>query len=406
MTHQSSVWKKTIVGVLAVSMLAGSAAGAASAKSWHGKNGKGHNGNHGKGKSEVTINFNFYDLDEKDWEWAYPHIIRLASHGVFKGYDDGSFKPRNNITRVETIIAAVRLLGLEAEAQKPENMNAELNFQDFELLKKKYPNSVGYVAVALKNDLFSENESKIQPEKPASRLWASILLVKGLGLEAEALAKMNTDLPFKDADEIPAGSVGYIAVALEKGILSGYPNGTFQPNKPVTRAELATILSRLNVELPGPGNTDNQAITGTVTAAVNGSISVKKSDNTVVTIPLASDVFVFRDDVKAPASAIKVGDQVLVRTYGGKAVFIEVTKEADAAVQFTDAGKISAFTFDAQGKIATLSLNKEVNGTGSTVVYNVDPSVKITGGSGVLAANLYVFVKGENNVIKEIQIIS
>jgi hypothetical protein len=402
-TQQSSVWKKTIVGVLAASMLAGSAAGAASAKSWHGKNGKGFNG---KGKSEVTINLNFYDLDEKNWKWAYPHIIRLASHGVFKGYDDGSFKPRNNITRVETIVAAVRLLGLEAEAQKPENKNAELNFKDFNLLKKKYPNAIGYVAVALKNDLFNENDTMIQPDKPASRLWASILLVKGLKLEAEARAKMDTDLPFKDADEIPAGSVGYIAVALEKGILSGYPNGTFQPNKPVTRAELATILSRLNVELPDSGDTASQAITGTVTASVYGSISVKKSDNTVVTVPLASDVFVFRDDVKAPASAIQVGDQVLVRTHEGKAVFIEVTKEADAAVQFTDAGKISAFTFDAQGKIATLSLNKNVNGTGSTVVYNVDPSVKITGGSGVLAANLYVFVKGENNIVKEIQIIS
>ena len=29
------------------------------------------------------------------------------------------------------------------------------------------------------------------------------------------------------------------------GILGGYPDGTFQPDKPITRAEVAAIVSRL-----------------------------------------------------------------------------------------------------------------------------------------------------------------
>ncbi|MBW5447366.1 S-layer homology domain-containing protein [Cohnella sp. CFH 77786] len=400
-----STWKKMAAATLALSMLAGSATGlVASAKSKHDDDHKGYSGS---AKGKVTINFNFKDLDENQWKWAYAHIIRLVSQGVFKGYDDGSFKPRNNITRIETIVAAVRLLGLEAEAQKPENMNATLGFKDFAQLKKKYPQAVGYVAVALKNDLFNENDSVIQAEKPASRLWASVLLVKSMKLEAEANAKMNAELPFKDAKEIPAGSVGYVAVAIEKGLVSGYTDQTFKPNKPVTRAELASILDRLGVQLPDQSNNQqNQAVTGTVTAAVYGSssITVQQADNTSVSIPLDPNVFVFRNGVKTTASSILAGDQVLVRTYEGKAVFIEVTQMARAVVPFTDAGKVGAFTFDAQGKIATISIIKDVNGTTSTVVYNVDSNVKVTGGSGVLAANLSVTVKGENNVVKEIQI--
>jgi hypothetical protein len=402
-----NAWKKTAAAALAVSMLAGSAAGVASAKSNPGN--KGHNGNKGNSHAQanVQINLHFRDLNEKQLQWAYAHIIRLAAHGVFNGYDDGTFKPGNNISRVETIIAAVRLLGLEAEARKPENTNATLNFKDFDQLKKKYPNAVGYVAVALKNDLFSETDTMIQPDKPATRLWASVLLVKGLKLEAEAKADMNQTLPFKDAKDIPAGSVGYVAVALEKGIVSGYTDKTFQPNKPVTRAELATILDRLGVQLPNPGTTDtaNAAVTGTVTAnASGGSVTVRKSDGTSVTIPVASDVFVFRNGVKTSASAIVAGDQVLVRTYNGQAVFIEVTKMASETTAFTDAGKVSAFTFDSFGRIATISLVRDVNGTTSTIVYNVDPGVTITGGSGVLAVNLTVIVKGENTTVKQIQI--
>ena len=38
-----------------------------------------------------------------------------------------------------------------------------------------------------------------------------------------------------------ADTVGY---AVEKGIVSGYPDGTFRPNQPITRAEFASIASR------------------------------------------------------------------------------------------------------------------------------------------------------------------
>ena len=38
---------------------------------------------------------------------------------------------------------------------------------------------------------------------------------------------------------------------MERGVMKGYPDGSFQPDKPVTRAELAVILDRLNKEDDG-----------------------------------------------------------------------------------------------------------------------------------------------------------
>lgn len=38
-----------------------------------------------------------------------------------------------------------------------------------------------------------------------------------------------------------------IRKVIQKGIMKGYPDGSFQPDKPVTRAELATILDRLHL---------------------------------------------------------------------------------------------------------------------------------------------------------------
>lgn len=37
----------------------------------------------------------------------------------------------------------------------------------------------------------------------------------------------------------------YIAALTEKSIMTGYPDGSFQPDRPITRAEMVTVLSRL-----------------------------------------------------------------------------------------------------------------------------------------------------------------
>jgi hypothetical protein len=49
-------------------------------------------------------------------------------------------------------------------------------------------------------------------------------------------------LPFKDA--IPAWARPAVVTAWSKGIISGYPDGTFRPHNQITRAEMAVIVAR------------------------------------------------------------------------------------------------------------------------------------------------------------------
>jgi hypothetical protein len=356
--------------------------------------------NDDKNKNEVTININF--SDEEDMKWATEYIVRLASKGVFTGYEDGSFKPAQKISRIETIVAAVRLMGLREQAESAAEMGTDLNFKDADQLKKKYPWAVGYVAVALENDLFSETEDSIQPEKPATRLWSATILVKALKLDAEAKAKVNTKLSFKDAKQIPAGSVGYVAVALDKGIVTGYNDNTFRPNQQVTRAELAALLDRTDSQLP---DHDAQAITGSLkAAAANGAITVVKADKTEVALTLDPNVFIFRDNKKATVADLKAGDEVLVRTYQNKVIFIEVTKLAAQPTTTVESGTLNSYSLNAQGKIATISIMKVVNGATQATIFNVDANVVITGDFAKLVAGNPVDLTVENNVVKLIVI--
>lgn len=195
-------------------------------------------------RKELELEFN--DADEASW--AVQAIGLMKSQAVLSGYEDGSFRPNKPVSRVEAVVAAVRLMGLEEEAQS-KSTDSKLAFTDAEAIDKKYNWAKGYIIVALEQGLFETSESKLDPQKPASRIWVSALLVKALGLEDEALALM-TDVPdFKDVSAIPAGSIGYVNIAVQKGIVTGYPDETFKPNKNVTRAELAALLVRTNDNL-------------------------------------------------------------------------------------------------------------------------------------------------------------
>ncbi|TXC81597.1 S-layer homology domain-containing protein [Metabacillus litoralis] len=50
------------------------------------------------------------------------------------------------------------------------------------------------------------------------------------------------DTKFKDVDKSSVAS-GYIASAVEEGIISGFLDNTYRPNEPVTRAQMAIFVS-------------------------------------------------------------------------------------------------------------------------------------------------------------------
>jgi hypothetical protein len=269
MNTTSAMKKIMITGLTFAMVLGGSTAAFA-----HGNDKDNNHENKSEHKSAKKIKGNFkfsFDDIEGNNAWAAKNIASLASKQIFEGYEDGTFRPQNSIKRIEAITAAVRLLGLKDKAESAAEMATQLNFKDADKVTKEYPWAVGYVAVAAENDLFAETDNAIQPEKAASRLWATTLLVKALKLDAEAKAKINTKLTFTDADEIPAGSVGYVAVALEKGLITGFENNTFRPHAPVTRAQLAALLDRTNDQMVG-----NDAVKGSVTAVVyNNTLAIK-----------------------------------------------------------------------------------------------------------------------------------
>ncbi|MDI6894243.1 MAG: S-layer homology domain-containing protein [Bacillota bacterium] len=207
-------------------------------------------GRHGlpPGLAKKLAKWSFDDEDEASW--GHEYMAKMRAKELIKGVGGNRFAPGAKLTYAEAATMAVRLMGLETQAQ--ERTTAQLRFANAAQLQHQYPWALGYLDVAARNGLLDRlvENGRFQANKPATRLDVVVLLVKAMGLEDEALAGADAQLGFHDLSAIPADLIGYVAVACKYEIVKGYDDRTFKPNKPVTRLEMAALLDRADWWLP------------------------------------------------------------------------------------------------------------------------------------------------------------
>ena len=86
-------------------------------------------------------------------------------------------------------------------------------------------------------------DGTFRPEGQITRAEFAKIAVLALGLnDAAEVSKSNTI--FTDVNAFH-WAAGYINVAVDRGILKGYPDGSYKPSNPLSNAEAITILTRL-----------------------------------------------------------------------------------------------------------------------------------------------------------------
>lgn len=362
--------------------------------------------------SETTTNqerngFTFDFSDSKEAPWAEEYIGKMQSKEVIKGYGDGTFKPNAPVTRIEAIVMAVRLMGLEEEALAKSD-DIKLHFKDADQIPKW---GRGHVIVALENGLFIGTEDKIQSNKAASRVWIVQLLVKALGFEQEALSQMTNIPDFNDVADIPAGSIGYVNVAVEQGITTGYGDNTFKPNQPVKRGEMAAFLDRTNDGLLenagaitvqgkisaikfGKGTVTedvyNETITNDVYQSTDGSITIQTFTGDTQTYSIYSDLLVQYHKRFVQADQLFVDDIVSLVVQDGQVIEANLVDEKEVNIDSNlvelkielEAGKDQKFKIKyknkkgkVSGEIETKTDDKKMKVSGDKALSQVEEFV-------------------------------
>ncbi|NLW06724.1 MAG: S-layer homology domain-containing protein, partial [Clostridia bacterium] len=162
----------------------------------------------------------------------------------------------------------------------------------------------------------------------ANRAWVVRLLVRLIGKEKEALNAEG--LPaFTDSYLIPNWATGYVKVAQDYNLVGGYADNTFRPERAVTRAELAALLSRAQEYLePSP-----LSIKGTVQEVSTSRLTISDSSGQKRTFILPYDTPIYDDSTLISSSELWPYDRVLLITDGENIKYIEkLSAEAVASV--------------------------------------------------------------------------
>lgn len=251
--------------------------------------------------------------------WVKDSIGRMKSKEIFQGHNDGLFKPYASVTRIQSIITVVRLMGLEEKALQKTNVKA-LPFKDASSINQKY---YGYLAVALETGILSTDEKVFSANKPASRVWVSELLVKALGLIEEAEQAALEAPEFKDANEMSQEEAGFVNVAAEYEIFAGTLEGFFNPEKDITRAQMAAVLDRTygNLLEEEGAITVNGVVTEIGFTENTGSIAIKNFNGEQQVYQIPKELLVQFQTRFLTADQIRISD--IVELYVENGIVIE-----------------------------------------------------------------------------------
>ena len=147
------------------------------------------------------------------------------------GYQDGTFRPDDNITRNEVAQIFYRLL-LDKKTDKL------IYFKDVPL-DAWY--SEGVLTLASKGYMVGIGNSLFEPYREITRAEFATIAVRFL-VDDAGVESLNCS--FSDVSE-GAWYYNFVCIANKMGWVVGYDDGTFRPNAKITRAEVVTIINRM-----------------------------------------------------------------------------------------------------------------------------------------------------------------
>ncbi|WP_170270393.1 S-layer homology domain-containing protein [Heliorestis acidaminivorans] len=263
---------------------------------------------------------NFKDVNVNAIE--YRHISKLSSLGVIKGRGDGTFGSHDSVKHLEALVMVMRFFGLESTA------NAS-HFRLTATVEAAFGGQVpewgkGYLVTA-SDYAFLGPQERFRWDEGASRAWVAKLLIRMLGKEHEALALNNSALPFTDAHQIAPTDRGYIALATNLGLIRGNGDGTFAPNRTVTRAEMAIFLDRAEKRMDRlpPGIEE-----ATIIQVQEGALSVLNEKRLLTSLSLDNQARVFIQERQGKVGDLKAQDKIrYIKSANDKIVYLEVIEE-------------------------------------------------------------------------------
>lgn len=163
---------------------------------------------------------------ELSFDMTNNHTASSSAGGYMNGYPDDTFRPDSPITRAEWASMLTRILPLTSAEGWKAYSDVASNYWAMQSIQAMVGNQfmVGYP------------DGTFHPDSPITRTEVADMIARIRHLEAQPAAFGDT------AKHWASASIG---AAQAEGLMSGYKDGMFRPDQPLTRAEAVTIVNRM-----------------------------------------------------------------------------------------------------------------------------------------------------------------
>lgn len=184
----------------------------------------------------IVTNMSFSDVKKSDWYYNY--VKTVYEKGLMKGISDTEFAPNEKLTRAMFVTILYRMDG-ETNANQSAFTDVE---KDSWYEKAVAWASVNGIVQGVSDIEFAPN-TNITREQMAAIIFR---YAKYKGIDTESVVKDTNTLSHSDVFEVSYWASEAMHYCIASGIISGDENGNLLPHNTATRAETATVVTRLH----------------------------------------------------------------------------------------------------------------------------------------------------------------
>ena len=225
--------------------------------------------------------------------WAETAITKWSEeYSIIGGYDDGTFRPDNSITRGAFAGILDRFLKFQTASPAGTFSDLDGNYWEDAILKLHASGVyLGNNGAALAGDTITRQQ-------------AVTMIGRAFDITGE-----TTTVHYLDAEQVSSYALPYLAEMSARGYITDSSDGYFRPTEAITRAEIVTILDNMIEALVQTNVTYSRDVEGTV--MVNSAEGAALRDMTI-----AGDLIV-APGVSGPVTLENVTVQGAVRNFSG-----------------------------------------------------------------------------------------
>lgn len=157
-------------------------------------------------------------------------VYELAERNIIGGYEDGTFKPADSITRGQAAAIIAKLRKLDTKSVK------DPGFKDVPQSQWSYG---AIAALANAGVINGYGDGRFGPNDSITRAQMASILVKAFGLPPYPYS--SSENPFTDTQRLTSHQTT-INILYRMGITSGTSPTSYSPNAPISRAQAAVLI--------------------------------------------------------------------------------------------------------------------------------------------------------------------